>query len=591
MELNLAANPLYQEEQILTVDKVATLIGENGSGKSSILQSIFEGKLRGADYDELKIVCFSSGQNENYSKQFGKYLTRQRKANANLTLNSFYYDKTWSKILIFLATCLYSDGKVRQFLREHEYVEEAGGSPNDDTSTNLNFKFKVPKEYAERVQTALKEEETGETTETMRSSAYFRSLESFIASCIDNEYEFESALSKRTITLNSHGLFSASYSASLSVDEEHGEEEGTILFQNNPTVSFFTQAADNNYFIDKANIHLNLKRGLELDDLSDGEYQILFLYALIDLFDTENTLFLLDEADSHLHYKNIERLWDILHGIEGYAITTTHLLDSITANEYGSLKVVEKGKITETDKIKQLINRLGVLARAKSVEFEVCAKIPNMALLDDYNDWAIFKRLAQRKGLDIARIETVQAVKKTSSYATTTEEFAKSKLAWIEGLSKAECGHETSKVFLICDRDEAPLEFHQNGVTVNGANYRDQINAIHWPHGTNVRVHLLAWKRREIKNYLLSFTALTDEGKIDEINNANLAVANHLNAGEPADNEGIRRLAVKDTIDPVINADGHGLDIEKLDAYIAKIPPDEISVDIENMFNFITENL
>ena len=119
-----------------------------------------------------------------------------------------------------------------------------------------------------------------------------------------------------------------------------------------PEVAFFTQAADNNYFIDKSRCKLVFNSNIELDQLSDGEYQLLFLYALIDLFDSDSTLFLFDEADSHLHYKNVEKLWALLHGIKGHAITTTHLLDSISAkeNRIEHLKVVEKGRISEDNR-------------------------------------------------------------------------------------------------------------------------------------------------------------------------------------------------------------------------------------------------
>ena len=50
MELNLAPNPLHPQVQTLRIDKVATLIGENGSGKSSILLSVFEQRLAGRDH-------------------------------------------------------------------------------------------------------------------------------------------------------------------------------------------------------------------------------------------------------------------------------------------------------------------------------------------------------------------------------------------------------------------------------------------------------------------------------------------------------------------------------------------------------------
>lgn len=118
----------------------------------------------------------------------------------------------------------------------------------------------------------------------------------------------------------------------------------------------------------------------------------------------------------------------------------------------------------------------------------------------------------------------------------------------------------------------------------------DKINGIQWPRDINTSVHLLAWKRREIKNYLLSHTALNYHGKLDNINNADLAQADHLITNNSGDNGGIRRLAVKDTINPLING-ADGLCTEKLQTYIDLIPPGEITEDIENMYNFIVSKL
>ncbi|MBT4159974.1 MAG: ATP-binding protein, partial [Gammaproteobacteria bacterium] len=99
MDLNLAPNPLHNARQILRFDKVATLIGENGSGKSCILQSIFDTKLARNDFEELRVVCFSSGQNENFSERFSRYLSQERRAGRSLNLECFYFDKSWSKLL------------------------------------------------------------------------------------------------------------------------------------------------------------------------------------------------------------------------------------------------------------------------------------------------------------------------------------------------------------------------------------------------------------------------------------------------------------------------------------------------------------
>ncbi|WP_323900370.1 ATP-binding protein [Aeromonas caviae] len=598
MELTLAPNPLYDQPQTLHINKVATLIGENGSGKSSILQSVFEERLNKRAHHHLNVVCFSSGQNENYSEKFSIYLKRERQAGRGLGLECLYFDKPWSKLLIFLATATKRSGKVRSFLRERGYVTESAFA-GDDQTTCLKCAFKIDKNYVNRVQDALKREESGEV-DTLRNTPYFRSLDSFINTFVSNDYEFEQPLRKRTIEIPASRLIDVSFDyprqpqageEGIEAGEANAQAQNTAF---DPEVSFFTQAADNDYFIDKQGYKLVFKDGIELDQLSDGEYQLLFLYALIDLFDAPNTLFLFDEADSHLHYKNVEKLWSLLHSIQGHAITTTHLLDSISAkeNRIEHLKVVERGRINEDNKIKQLISRLSVLSRAKSVEFEVCGKLPNIALLDDYNDWIIFTKLAARAGLDINRLATVHAMKKSSSYATANETFGKGKIDWLHGLSKIESPLVTTQIFLICDRDEAALDWNAaNGVQVNGQVYRELLNAIQWPRGTNISPYLLAWKRREIKNYLLSCTALAHHNLLGQINNGDIAQRNHLQSNNPGDNDDIRRMNVKDIINPLINTDGEGLDPAKLQAYIDLIPPDEISEDITNMYNFIIGKL
>jgi ABC-type multidrug transport system ATPase subunit len=602
MELNLAPNPLHQHLQTLTIDKVAALIGENGSGKSSILQSVFEQRLTGRDHRHLKIVCFSSGQNENYSEKFSAYLSKERKAGRGLNLDCFYYDKSWSKLLIFLATVIKRKGKVRSFLVEHDYVlestvEEGSEREKDDLSTVFKCPFKVDKKFVDRVQDALRQEESGETN-TLRASPYFRSLESFIANLVSSDFEFEESLRKQTIELNANKLVQVSFDYPRQIqagddEAQAGEANAQAMSTSwDPEVAFFTQAADNNYFIDKPRCQLVFNNNIELDQLSDGEYQLLFLYALIDLFDSDNTLFLFDEADSHLHYKNVEKLWAILHSIKGHAITTTHLLDSISAreNRIEHLKVVEKGKINEDNKIKQLINRLSVLSRAKSVEFEVCGKLPNIALLDDYNDWIIFIKLAARKGLDVALLAQVHAIGKPSSRNDDNEQIGKAKINWTQSLSKAETDFETTNVFLVCDRDNSNPSWHENGVLLLGAP-RDEVSRIRWPGNRRVQTYILAWRRREIENYLLSYSALRHFGVLDAINNDQLAQGFHLNDGDPGDNDGIRMLDVKHVVNPLIETQCVGKDPTKIEFYINQMKPEEISEDITNMYNFIIGKL
>ena len=190
MELTLAPNPLHDQPQTLNINKVATLIGENGSGKSTILQSIFSEGLNGGGPAHLRTVCFSSGQNESFSKHFNEHVKKIRRRGKSMVLSSFYYDKTWSKLLVFLATALVRDGKTRTFLLEKGYAKESQDINRDDISSKLSFSFRVDKRYAQRVQDALKKEEVGEKG-TLRQTPFYRSLESFVEELIDREYLFE----------------------------------------------------------------------------------------------------------------------------------------------------------------------------------------------------------------------------------------------------------------------------------------------------------------------------------------------------------------------------------------------------------------
>ncbi|PKG37646.1 AAA family ATPase, partial [Psychromonas sp. Urea-02u-13] len=405
-------------------------------------------------------------------------------------------------------------------------------------------------------------------------------LESFVNSIVDENYEFEAPLSNREISLGYENFFIPSFN-----DPEE------VYFD--PVVTFFTQAADNDYFFDKASFKLTFKDGIELNDLSDGEFQILFLYALVDLFDSEDSLFLLDEVDSHLHYKNIENLWDALHSIQGHALTTTHLLDSITApqNGFEHLKIVDRGIIKEDRKAETIINRLSSLSRMRSVQFDVCSKLENIVLMDDYNDWTIFLALAQRKGLNIALLSNLQVIKQESSCGGPNEKLGKAKFEWIKSLLSSEAEKRVKNIFIICDKDEAAIEFKINdGVSVAGQESRDSVNSLRAGNG-GIGMFFLAWKRREIKTYLLSYTALSNNGLIDHVNNDEIPARSYLKENDSADNDAIRALDVKNYITTMIDTDGVGLDKSKLEAYVSEIPISEISEDISNMYNFMVGKL
>ncbi|MDE1017400.1 ATP-binding protein, partial [Escherichia coli] len=87
----------------------------------------------------------------------------------------------------------------------------------------------------------------------------------------DREYLFEEKLSTKTIELSSYDLLSVKF-ARINPDEDLDE----VDFGDDPSISFLTQAVNGN-FINKRSFKLKLLGNIELDDLSDGEYQLLFL--------------------------------------------------------------------------------------------------------------------------------------------------------------------------------------------------------------------------------------------------------------------------------------------------------------------------
>jgi ABC-type multidrug transport system ATPase subunit len=623
ISLTLPGNVLHTEEQKLEFEKIATFIGGNGSGKSSILKSIFDEKLKPASmlYDDYKIVCFSSGQNESYSSNFSDYLNTERSKRNALNLDCFYYDKVWSKLLIFLATSGKKNGLVRTFLKQNNYVVES--EFDEDETTKLYFNVKVEQSYTNLVRQSLEDEENDANVIT--NKPYHRTLHNFIHSLINDNYDFEDALEQVSIELNQDILSRVSF-----------EADGHAPFDSK--VMFFTQASDNDFFIVKDTFELTFEKidakgnkTLRLEELSDGEYQLLFLYALVDLFDTESTLFLFDEADSHLHYKNIEKLWNIYSETQGLIITTTHLLDSIAKAGIDKLRIIEHGKVQDTNSSFKLLQRLESLSEVEETQYKIVSMYKNIVVMDHAHDWEIFKLLLKRK-LSNNEGSDVEIDKKLSDYiclgvssgyvkGQDKNTFGDNKINWLKNYeyflktlkTLNKLTPKTKRVFLICDGDDYPYgeigtikcpfyvkghEFKETepAKKPKKANKKNLIEKIQKPKDQKPlsQTALLSWKRREIKHYLLSYTVLGNE--CDEINRHH-AEDNHLKVGKNADlgidqkpNESIAKHPsdpVKKIVDPYINVDGHGFCCEKAQNYVNGIPPEEISEDIVNMYNYL----
>mgnify|MGYP003650764868 CR=1 FL=1 len=579
MNITVSPHKIIQEGYNLDLsdNKVKVLIGGNGSGKSSILESIFKTNQE----IPKRIVGYSSGQNESFSKIYKKF----QKDNKVYTLEpeedntddeiidakfkTTYFNYTYSRLLIFFAISLNNDGNI------HSYLNQL----NLD-SLKLKIDFRLPKSYIDRINNIIEREALNPNIRTIRNTFFHRYLQIFIDKFIEEDYDFERSIEKRTVELSTDNI--------------------PIDFSNVVRLFAFLSWAESNEFIDISSAEIEID-GFELDSYSDGEFQLMSIYSIIDLFDHEETLFLFDEIDSHIHFENIKLIWDKIKNIKGKLITTTHSADSIILNKISNIKLVEKGVFKEDILANQIINRLEALSSGGNYKLAIAGKIQNLVLVEDYFDWFIFIELCKKKieDFDQSISEKIQYIKCSSGFNSYAERFGSSKLDWVESFNRFNTNPNTQNIFLICDRDNLAIADVQNSGLVLNSQATGRTNKINLRGKGNKSAYLMSLKRREIENYLLSCTMLNNHNKLAEIN-SHIALVNHLSQGNQGDNDGVRNLDVKamlqplylkDDLDDITGLDERGVDFNKLSNLIAEIPANEISEDITNIYNFIIGKL
>jgi ABC-type cobalamin/Fe3+-siderophores transport system ATPase subunit len=108
-------------------------------------------------------------------------------------------------------------------------------------------------------------------------------------------------------------------------------------------------------------IELFFDGGYSTEDLSEGEKKQILIKFITRILSDENSLFLMDEPDSHIHICNKEKIKDLLYDLESRAhvqsILTTHspTLTSCFENDNVYMLVNKDGKIQIEDKTKQEI--------------------------------------------------------------------------------------------------------------------------------------------------------------------------------------------------------------------------------------------
>ncbi|WP_339902447.1 AAA family ATPase [uncultured Cyclobacterium sp.] len=587
MDITIPRNKIHNRRQTIQVDNtVLTFVGQNGSGKSALLESIFQ-KYLDDQASTTRVISFTSGFNECYSSQFNKSVKSRKRfvvknpndeTRIDNAINAFFFDSSWVRFLVFAACALKPRGKVAEFLNTKNLIShDANGI---DTSTYIKFPFRVRYYYIKRIQNALAREATDPSFLSVRRTFFHDYLTKVAEAVYSSNYEFDDSIIKDERRINAKDLLN-------------------ILGNDiNKIFSFLAWSSSKDDFIFRKEAKLFFGR-IELNDLSDGEYQLLSIFSLLDLFDDSDTIFLFDEVDSHLYYQNVQKLWSCFENISGKIITTTHSADSIILNDFNNIKLVENGQVVPTLLADTILKRLESLASGLDYKMQVAGKVRYIALVEDYFDWFIFKELSRIKvpNFDPTVFDRIHYIKCPSNWDQTSQEFGGAKVNWVEDFKKQNTQPDTHKIFLLCDRDNLPIADIGNSGLVNRAPNRQ--NRIPIPgQGGNRMAFLLSWKRREIENYLLSHTMLTNHTALQPIQNL-LPPNDQLAVNNSNDNENVRRLDVKTALQPLylkdnitgISTTQRGVDFNKLKTIIDEIPASEISEDITNLYNFFSNNL
>lgn len=319
--------------------------------------------------------------------------------------------------------------------------------------------------------------------------------------------------------------------------------------------------------------------------MSDGEYQLLSIYSLIDLFDSDNTIFLFDEIDSHLHYKNIQLLWNTLNNINGKVLTTSHIVDSIIVNDFDTIKLIDDGNIQQNTPIEKVFDRLNTITSNDTYKFKVSSKLDNIVLVENYTDWFIFRELCIIKmdsGYNEDVFNGIHYINCSSGYENHTEVFGNNKLNWYkkykEVISRSDS--KVKNIFMICDRDDLSIGSIKDNLIVTETEEHKPILKKH----SRTTPHLLSWKRKQIENYLISKSMLDYYGMTESILNKLERSFELTNTN--LDCIQIQSLEIKDEL-KVLYSDENGVDYLKLKEVIGKIPKEEISEDIKIMYGYI----
>lgn len=498
------------KSQTVNVDSGLTvLVGTNGSGKSSFLEYLF------LNNNFENSIVYSSGINESFSPKYREYLgSLYRSARKSMfseqleneddvdVENKFYFSKEWASFLILVASYLAKDSSNITKWMNHFGLRVA----------SFDFQIYLPFQFRKDLKLNYEKLEQGRLDYGFESSRVVK----FLSSLVDDDINMLMAEPKIQISWGSLEnlepnprslmnviIFTQLFESSLFAKNEETKTTISKFFK---MLQVLSTGGSRSRFIPLENSKLTFSKGhvtLGLDDLSDGEFQILLNSALLDLFDGDNSLFLLDEVDAHIHPTIINDVWSSFEDIRGHAFTTSHNLLTISNSDYNRIIFLEDGTvISDTSKKAELVNDVCGTMFGAPIWKTLLYSVENLVLIDGLGDWEIYKELISKLGLDSDLLEyrTLVIEKSSGTDRDNRENLLRAKVIFVEEMfdiaKKSKFSSEEIKlknIFLLCDSDSYIC-------TNDGLDYKK----LNLNRSRGVNVHSLVWNRRNIESYLIS---------------------------------------------------------------------------------------
>jgi ABC-type cobalamin/Fe3+-siderophores transport system ATPase subunit len=115
--------------------------------------------------------------------------------------------------------------------------------------------------------------------------------------------------------------------------------------------------------VDKLITDITIKiKDIDFDNLSEGEKKLILIECITKVLGDEGSLILLDEPDAHIHIARKKELLNAIDSFEGQAVLTTHspvFVNEINKKHASNLYFIEKGEITSSTFVNKLTELSG----------------------------------------------------------------------------------------------------------------------------------------------------------------------------------------------------------------------------------------